>query len=366
MCGIAGFVKLHEPADAASVKTMCDLIRYRGPDDEGYYTQGGCGLGMRRLSIIDLGAGHQPISNEDGSIWVVFNGEIYNYQELRQGLREQGHVFRTESDTETLVHLYEQEGEEGVARLRGMFAYAIWDGRKQRLFLARDRFGKKPLYYAIRPEGLYFGSELKSLLAAGVPAETDQQALRLYFHLTYVPDPYTCFTTVRKLDPGCWLTYDATGKTSQGRYWKLPPPTAAVQAPFTEEEACQRLRELLDESVRLRMIADVPLGAFLSGGIDSSLIVASMAMQSAQPVQTFSVGFEEAEFNELAYAAQVARRYKTNHREIIMRPDSVKLVQTLVEHFDEPFADSAAIPTFLMSEFARTHVKVALSGDGGD
>jgi asparagine synthase (glutamine-hydrolysing) len=366
VCGIAGFVKLHEPADQAVVKAMCDLIRYRGPDDEGFYTQGGCGLGMRRLSIIDLGAGHQPISNEDGSIWVVFNGEIYNYQELRHRLREQGHVFRTESDTETLVHLYEQAGEEGVARLRGMFAYAIWDARKQRLFLARDRFGKKPLYYAVRPEGLYFGSELKSLLAAGVPAETDQEALRLYFHLNYIPDPYTCFTTVRKLDPGGWLTYDHDGATRQGRYWKLPPPTAAAHASFTEEEACQRLRDLFDESVRLRMIADVPLGAFLSGGIDSSLIVASMAMQSRQPVQTFSVGFEEAEFSELAFAAQIARRYKTNHHEITMRPDSVKLVQTLVEHFDEPFADSAAIPTFLMSEFARTHVKVALSGDGGD
>lgn len=366
VCGIAGFVKLHEPADPAVVKAMCDLIRYRGPDDEGYYTQGGCGLGMRRLSIIDLGAGHQPIANEDGSIWVVFNGEIYNYQELRRRLCEQGHVFRTESDTETLVHLYEQEGEEGVARLRGMFAYAIWDSRKQRLFLARDRFGKKPLYYAVRPEGLYFGSELKSLLAAGVPAETDQEALRLYFHLNYIPDPYTCFTTVRKLDPGCWLTYDHNGETRQGRYWKLPPPTAAPRASFTEEEACQRLRDLFDESVRLRMIADVPLGAFLSGGIDSSLIVASMAMQSPQPVQTFSVGFEEAEFSELPYAAQVARRYKTKHREIVVRPDAVALVPKLVEHFDEPFADSSAIPTFLMSEFARTHVKVALSGDGGD
>ena len=366
MCGIAGFVKLHEPAEAAAVKAMCDRIRHRGPDDEGYYTKGGCGMGMRRLSIIDLNTGHQPISNEDGSIWVVFNGEIYNYQELRRRLIGQGHKFRTESDTETLVHLYEQEGEEGVARLRGMFAYAIWDGPRQRLFLARDRFGKKPLYYAVRPEGLYFGSELKCLLTAGVPDEINEDALRLYFHLMYIPDPHTSYRAVRKLEPGSWLTYDRGGDVRQGRYWRLPPPAEGAPPSFTEEEACQRLRQLFDESVKLRMIADVPLGAFLSGGIDSSLVVASMAMQSPDPVQTFSIGFAEAAVNELPFAAHVARHYKTLHREITVRPDSVALVGKLVEHFDEPFADSAAIPTFIMSEFARSHVKVALSGDGGD
>jgi asparagine synthase (glutamine-hydrolysing) len=366
MCGIAGFVKLHEPAEAAAVKAMCDRIRYRGPDDEGYYTDGGCGMGMRRLSIIDLTTGHQPISNEDGSIWVVFNGEIYNYQELRRRLIGQGHKFRTGSDTETLVHLYEEEGEEGVAHLRGMFSYAIWDTRRQRLYLARDRFGKKPLYYAVRPEGLYFGSELKCLLTAGVPAEIDDDALRLYFQLIYIPDPHTCYRAARKLEPGCWLTYDRGGEIRQGRYWRLPPPTSGTTASFTEEEACRRIRELFDESVRLRMIADVPLGAFLSGGIDSSLIVAAMALQSPDPVQTFSVGFAEAAVSELPYAAQVARHYKTLHREITVRPDSTALVGRLVEHFDEPFADAAAIPTLIMSEFARTHVKVALSGDGGD
>jgi asparagine synthase (glutamine-hydrolysing) len=366
VCGIAGFVKLHEPAEAAAVKAMCDRIRHRGPDDQGYYTEGGCGIGMRRLSIIDLSTGHQPISNEDGSIWVVFNGEIYNYQELRRRLIGQGHQFRTASDTETLVHLYEEEGEAGVTRLRGMFAYAIWDQRKKRLYLARDRFGKKPLYYAVRPEGLYFGSELKCLLTAGVPADIDIDALRLYFQLIYVPDPHTCYRAARKLEPGCWLTYDGGGEVRRGRYWQLPPPESGAAAGFTEEEACQRIRELFDESVRLRMIADVPLGAFLSGGVDSSLVVASMARQSSDPVQTFSIGFEEAAVNELPYAAQVARHYKTSHREITVRPDSVALVGKLVEHFDEPFADAAAIPTLIMSEFARTRVKVALSGDGGD
>ena len=366
MCGIAGFLKRHEPADPSLVKAMCDRIRHRGPDDEGYYTKAGCALGMRRLSIIDLNTGHQPMCNEDASVWVVFNGEIYNYKDIRRDLIAQGHRFRTESDTEVLVHLYEEEGEAGIAKLRGMFAYAIWDARRHRILLARDRFGKKPLYYSIRPEGLYFGSELKCLLSAGVPTETDDDALRLYFHFGYIADPHTCFRAVRKLEPGCWLTYDLDGDTRQGRYWRLPPPTEAASPAFTEPEACERLRDLFDESVRLRMVADVPLGAFLSGGIDSSLIVASMAMQSSEPVQTFSVGFEEAAFNELPYAAQVARRYRTAHHEITVRPDSVSLVQRIVEHLDEPFADSSAIPTLIMSEFARTHVKVALSGDGGD
>ena len=345
---------------------MCDRIRHRGPDDEGYHLDGGCALGMRRLSIIDLNTGHQPMANEDESVWVVFNGEIYDYKSLRERLIAQGHRFRTQSDTEVLVHLYEEEGVEGVARLRGMFAYAIWDARRQRLFLARDRFGKKPIYYAALPDGFYFGSELKCLVTAGVPREVNDEALRLYFQFTYIPDPYTCFRAVRKLEAGCWLTYDAGGELRQGRYWRLPPPNGGDAAEFTEDQACERLRDLFDESVRLRMIADVPLGAFLSGGIDSSLVVASMAMQSPEPVRTFSIGFEEAEFSELPYASQVAQRYRTDHHEIVVRPDSVALVEKLVHHFDEPFADSSAIPTYIVSEFARRHVKVALSGDGGD
>ena len=365
MCGVAGYLLRDQPAGLAQVRAMCGQMRHRGPDDEGFHAQGPCAIGMRRLSVIDLATGHQPISNEDGSVWVVFNGEIYNYAEVRDFLLAKGHRFSTQSDTEVLVHLYEQEGAEGVARLRGMFSYCIWDAREQRILLVRDRFGKKPLYYAALPGGLYFASELKCLLAAGLPTEIDEEALRLYFLLGYIPDPFTAFRAARKLQPGCWLSYEGSGALQIGRYWKYPSLTE--DAPdFSEAEACERLRELLDESVRLRLIADVPLGAFLSGGIDSSLVVASMARQSSAPVKTFSIGFEEAEYNELPYARLAAKKYATEHHELIVRPDSIALTQKLVRHFDEPFADSSAIPTCLVSEFARQHVTVALSGDGGD
>jgi asparagine synthase (glutamine-hydrolysing) len=366
MCGIAGYYLREGKASVAAVRGMCDQIRHRGPDDDGYHVDGGCCIGMRRLSIIDLNTGHQPMTNEDGSIWVVFNGEIYNYQELRRDLMARGHRFATNSDTETLVHLYEEQGAEGLGRLRGMFAYAIWDARRRRIFLARDRFGKKPLYYAVLPEGLYFGSELKCLRAAGVPQEIDPEALRLFFQFTYVPEPFTCFRAVRKLPPGCWLTYDADGTVRQGRYWQFPTPVAETPPDFSEADTCARLREKFDESVRIRRIADVPLGAFLSGGIDSSSVVASMALASPEPVRTFSIGFEESAYNELEYAAMVARQYGTEHHEIVVRPDAVDLVTRLVHHFDEPFGDSSAIPTFIVSEFAARYVKVALSGDGGD
>ncbi len=366
MCGIAGFLLREGKASLCAVRAMCDQIRHRGPDDEGYHVEGGCAIGMRRLSIIDLSTGHQPMANEDGSVWVVFNGEIYNYQELRADLIAHGHRFVTNSDTETLVHLYEDQGAEGLRRLRGMFAYAIWDARQKRLFLARDRFGKKPLYYALLPEGLYFGSELKCLRAAGVPCEIDAEALRLFFQFTYIPEPRSCFRAIRKLPAGCWLSYDADGTVHQGRYWQFPTPVAETPADFSEASVCTRLREKFDESVRIRMIADVPLGAFLSGGIDSSSVVASMALASPEPVRTFSIGFEESAFNELEYAAMVARQYHTDHHEIVVRPDAVDLVSRLVRHFDEPFGDSSAIPTFIVSEFAVRHVKVALSGDGGD
>lgn len=366
MCGIAGFYLREGKAELPAVRAMCDPIRHRGPDDEGFYVADGCAIGMRRLSIIDLSTGHQPMTNEDESVWVVFNGEIYNYQELRRDLMARGHRFTTNSDTETLVHLYEHEGVEGLDRLRGMFAYAIWDARVRRLFLARDRFGKKPLYYAVLPQGLYFASELKCLRAAGVPAELDAEALRLFFQFTYIPEPLSCFRAVRKVPAGSWLTYDADGTVRQGRYWQFPAPAAETLADFSEAEVCAHLREKFDESVRIRMIADVPLGAFLSGGIDSSSVVASMARQSSEPVRTFSIGFEESAFNELEYAAMVARAYRTDHHEIVVRPDAVDLVGRLVRHFDEPFGDSSAIPTFIVSEFAVRHVKVALSGDGGD
>jgi len=366
MCGIVGYYLRTRAADLSGVRAMCDQIRHRGPDDEGFHVEGGCAIGMRRLSIIDITTGHQPISNEDGSVWVVFNGEIYNYGELRTSLEQRGHRFKTHSDTETLVHLYEEEGEESLKRLRGMFAIALWDARRGRLMLARDRFGKKPLYVAVQPEGIYFGSELKCLSVLGVPGQIDPEALRLYFQFSYIPDPRTPYRNVEKLEPGGWLTYDQDGTVRRGRYWKLPAPAEDAPQGITEAEMRERLRETFDESVRLRMVADVPLGAFLSGGIDSGSVVASMSMQSEAPVKTFSIGFEEAAFNELDDARRVAEKYHTEHHEIVVRPDSVDLISRLARHFDEPFGDSSAIPTFLVSEFAARHVKVALSGDGGD
>ena len=366
MCGIAGYFSRDNQARQAVVQAMCDVIRHRGPDDEGFHVEGPCAIGMRRLSIIDLATGHQPISNEDGSVWVVFNGEIYDYKALREQLIAHGHQFRTHSDTEVLVHLYEQEGVAGLHRLRGMFAFCIWDAKRRKLLLVRDRFGKKPLYYADLANGFYFGSELKCLRAANVPLELDPEALRLYFQFTNIPDPFSIYRSIRKLSPGCWLEYSADGSIRQGRYWQYPAPATETPAGFSVDETCQQIRDKFDESVRIRMIADVPLGAFLSGGIDSSSVVASMALQSEEPVKTFSIGFKEAAFNELPFAAAVAKQYKTEHHEIVVEPDSVALTEKLVRQFDEPFADSSAIPTYIVSEFAAQHVKVSLSGDGGD
>jgi asparagine synthase (glutamine-hydrolysing) len=365
MCGIAGFVLRSGQAQLQTVTEMCRRITHRGPDDEGFHVDGPCAIGMRRLSIIDLNTGHQPIANEDRSMWIVFNGEIYNYQSLRNDLLTRGHKFTTATDTEVLLHLYEEEGVKGLGKLRGMFAFAIWDARARRLLLVRDRFGKKPLYYAQTPTGLYFASELKSLKLPGVPLDIDRDALKLYFQFRYIPDPFTAFKSIRRLPAGSWLTCDENGQMEMGRYWRLPPP-ATDAAPASERDLAKEVRRVFDESVKLRMIADVPLGAFLSGGLDSSSVVASMALQSKEPVKTFSIGFEESEFNELPYAALVANQYDTDHHEIVVRPNSVDLIQKLVHHFDEPFADSAAIPTYIVSQFAAQHVKVALTGDGGD
>ena len=254
MCGIAGYFLRGAEARLATVRAMCDQIRHRGPDDEGFHVDGPCAIGMRRLSIIDLSTGHQPISNEDGSIWIVFNGEIYSYQELRRDLIAKGHQFRTNSDTETIVHLYEEEGTAGIARLRGMFAFAIWDARKRKLLLARDRFGKKPLYYSVRPNGVFFGSELKCLRTAGVPLDIDQEALKLYFRFSYIPDPFSAYKGVRKLPAAGWMTIDASGRTEHGRYWRLPEPAAEPEPGFTREAAMKTVREVFDESVRIRMI----------------------------------------------------------------------------------------------------------------
>lgn len=366
MCGIAGFLLRDGTAQEPLAEWMCDRIRHRGPDDHGVYTDGPCAIGMRRLSIIDLSTGHQPVPNEDHSIWIVFNGEIYNHHELRQRLIGQGHQFRTRSDTEVVIHLYEQEGPEGISLLRGMFAYCIWDSRRGEILLARDRFGKKPLYYADTPSGFYFGSELKCLRLDGVPLELDQEALRLYFLLGYIPDPYSPYRAIRKLMPGSWLRVGRQGKIAGGQYWKLPEFVGRQAPGLSRADTIAGIRQTFDEAVRIRMEADVPLGAFLSGGIDSSLVVASMALQSPEPVRTFSIGFEESGFNELPYARLVAEQYKTQHHEIIVQPDAIALVNKLVAHFDEPFADSSAIPTYIVSEFAARHVKVALSGDGGD
>ncbi len=366
MCGIAGQFRIGGLAGLEEIRAMCDQIRHRGPDDAGYHVDGACGIGMRRLSIIDLNSGHQPISNEDGSIWVVFNGEIYNYQDLRQDLLRRGHHFKTNSDTETLIHLYEEWGVEGISKLRGMFAYAIWDARDRSLLLVRDRFGKKPLYYATLPEGLFFGSELKCLRTAGVPLDVDAEAIRLYLQFCYIPDPWSPYRAIRKLPAGSWMRYHADGRFEQGRYWTLPAPAEKTKPELDEESAARQVREVFDESVRLRMIADVPLGAFLSGGIDSSSVVASMALQSKEPVKTFSIGFEEASFNELPYAAAVATQYGTQHREILVRPDSIALMSKMARMCDEPFGDEACIPTYIVSEFAAREVKVVLTGDGGD
>jgi len=366
MCGIAGYLHFGQTACLETLRAMCNSIRHRGPDDEGYHLDGSCAIGMRRLSIIDLATGHQPLSNEDGSVWIVFNGEIYNYRELRRNLAAAGHRFATHSDTETVVHLYEQEGVKALDKLRGMFALAIWDARNRKILLARDRFGEKPLYYATLPGGLFFASELRALRVAGVPTDLDCQALRLYFQFAYIPDPYSVFRTVRKLPPASWIQCDDSGRLTQGRYWTLPRPAEQPAAGMNEAQARVRLRTAFDEAVEAQMAADVPLGAFLSGGIDSSSVVASMALQSSTPVKTFSIGFEEAAYNELDYARLVAEKYRTDHHEILVKPDSAALATRLVKHFGEPFADSSAIPTYIVSEFAAGHVKVVLSGDGGD
>lgn len=366
MCGIAGYLPKSGTPDPSVVHAMCVAMRHRGPDDEGIHTERNCGIGMRRLSIIDLSTGHQPISNEDQTVWVVFNGEIYNYQGLRESLRGQGHSFATNSDTETLVHLHEAEGVAGISRLRGMFAYAIWDRTAQTLTLARDGFGKKPLYYAQTNDGFYFASELKCLSAVTGPFDVDEDALRLYLQFGYIPDPWTPFRQVRKVPAGSWLQVSPGGAIREGRHWRVPEPVEEAAPGFSRQDAIEEIRRVFDESVKLRMIADVPLGAFLSGGIDSSLVVATMARQSSAPIRTFSIGWKEQEFNELPYAALTAQRFGAEHHEMIVHPDALDLVPRLVDHLDEPFADSSIIPTFLVSQFAAQHVKVALSGDGGD
>jgi asparagine synthase (glutamine-hydrolysing) len=353
------------PGRAEVLDRMCRVIRHRGPDDQGTLVRGVVALGMRRLSIIDLSGGHQPISGCDSSVTVVFNGEIYNYRELQKELERRGHRFHTHSDTESIVHAYEEYGAGCVEHLRGMFGFALWDERKRELFIARDRAGKKPLYYTLTPTGtLVFGSELKSLLEhPEVERELDVEALDAYLTFGYVPDPLSIFRGIRKLPPGHHLTYK-DGEVRVREYWDFPFEPDTVQR--TEEDYLEELRALLDESVRVRLVADVPLGAFLSGGVDSSAVVGFMSRHTAQPVKTFSIGFHEDSYSELKYARLAAKHFATDHHEFIVTPDICHIVDELAWHFDEPFADSSAIPTYMVSKLAREHVKVVLSGDGGD
>ncbi len=366
MCGIAGVVSATRESDIseALVRHMCDQIVHRGPDDEGLYVADGSGLGMRRLSIIDLSGGHQPVFNEDHSAWIVFNGEIYNFPELRPELEKHGHRFYTKSDTEVIIHLYEEMGAECVQKLRGMFGLAIYDRTKRKLVLARDRLGKKPLHYALLKDKLYFGSEIKSILAVAPElAEVNAQGLLEYLYYGYVPDPITAFTGIQKLPPGHLLEFE-NGKIQIRQYWDLPKYN--THTPKSEEECLEELEHRLLEATRIRLISDVPLGAFLSGGTDSSTVVALMARASSAPVKTFSIGFTKADFNEAEYARMVARKFGTEHHEMILEPNVVETVEHLTSSLEEPFGDSSMLPTYYVSQMARQHVTVALSGDGGD
>jgi asparagine synthase (glutamine-hydrolysing) len=353
-------------ADLEAVQRMNARLTHRGPDSEGSFHNGGVALAMRRLSIIDLEHGDQPISSEDGGVTVVQNGEIYNYRELRAELERAGHRFRTASDTEVLVHLYEQHGEGFVERLRGMFAIALWDARERRLLLARDRFGIKPLYYRLAGGTLSFASELKALIEQpGFSRAIDPRAVAAYLAFNSIPAPLTIFAEARKLPPGT-LALWRDGELTQTRYARPAPAAAGEVRRRPAGELAEQLRETLRDSIRAHLVADVPVGVLLSGGVDSAGIVALAAGEQAEPLKTFSVGFEEASFDELERARLVAGRYGTDHHEIVLRPDAVELFPKLVEAFDEPFGDSSALPTYLVSELAAGEVKVALSGEGGD
>src|SRR5438477_5922715 len=365
MCGIAGIIgQADELVDAADVRRMCKTIIHRGPDDEGIYAVGPIGLGMRRLSIIDLAGGRQPVHNEDKSIWVVFNGEIYNFPDLRRELEARGHNFYTHTDTEVIVHLYEELGADCIKKLRGMFAIALYDSRKQKLLLARDRLGKKPLYYAVHHGRLLFGSEIKALLAVAPElAEVNLEALLQFFYFAYIPDPYSAFQRIAKLPPGHLAEYK-DGEIRVREYWDIP--SYGNNDPGSEEACLEELESRLEEAVRIRLISDVPLGALLSGGVDSSIVVALMARASTRAVKTFSIGFRHQQFNESKYARMVAERFSTEHHELIVDPnieDSLAYLATLLE---EPFGDSSMLPTYHVCRMARQKVTVALSGDGGD
>ena len=376
MCGITGSIWLNEASavDETRLRQMTDAITHRGPDDDGHWFdpchrdgQGrphGIALGFRRLSIIDVQGAAQPMSNEDGSVRMVFNGEIFNYKTLRRRLEGSGHHFGTDGDGESIVHLYEDIGTDCFAEFNGMFAIAIWDARRSRLVLARDRIGQKPLYYAADGNRIVFGSELKSLAAVpGVCTEIDPAAIDEFLTYQYVPHPGTIWKRVHKLPPGHFAVYEK-GRLTVQRYWNFDP---ALEVPISHDQAVERLRELLTDSVRLRLQSDVPLGSFLSGGIDSSLITAiAQKINGDTPIRTFSIGFPIADFDETEYAPQVAKHLGTDHRRFEVQPSGVEIIDKLVWHYDEPFGDSSAVPTWYLSELTRREVTVALSGDGGD
>jgi asparagine synthase (glutamine-hydrolysing) len=387
VCGIAGIV--HRDPDApvspALLERMACALAHRGPDDQGLFINGGVGLAHRRLSVIDLAGGHEPIFNEDRSAAIVFNGEAYNFLDLRPGLEAAGHRFTTRTDAEVVLHLWEEEGEAFVRRLRGMFAFAIWDARRRTLLLARDRLGKKPLYYALEPDRLLFASELKAILQdPGVSRDIDPQAVDLFFTYLYVPSPWSILKAVRKLPPASLLLW-RDGRARVTTYWEPPfgeaagsqPSAVSGQQPSESDPDARRLspdvraiaaalRERLAESVRLRLVSDVPLGAFLSGGLDSSLVVALMSQASNRPVITNTIGFTNREYDERSFARLVAERYRTDHHEFVVDPRAVEVVQDLAWFYDEPFGDSSAVPTYYAAKMARETVTVALSGDGGD
>jgi asparagine synthase (glutamine-hydrolysing) len=369
MCGVCGIVSLDGvPVQQPLLEEMNTTLVHRGPDSGGMHVNGRAGIAARRLAIIDLAGGDQPISNEDGSIHVVQNGELYNYRELRRELQDRGHRFKTRSDTEVLVHLYEEHGPAFAERLRGMFAVALWDSRRERLVLARDPFGIKPLYYRVQGGAVAFASELKALLRLpGFSREIDLDALDAFLAFGFVPTPLTIFSEVKKLAPGHMLVWqrDSGHAVAIQRYATRTGHSGELRSESADELA-EELRARLRDSVRAHLIADVPVGVFLSGGVDSSTIVALAAELSSGPVQTFTIGFEEPHFDERSGARLVAQRYATDHHEVVLRPDAVSLLPRMAEVFDEPFADHSAIPTYLVSELARQHVKVALSGEGGD
>jgi len=368
MCGIYGIVRLDGGlADPALLPAMGRAIVHRGPDDEGHYADGPSAIGMRRLSIIDLAGGHQPMSNDDGTLWLVCNGEIYNFRELRRELERFGHRFKTASDSEVILHSYAQYGDDFIDRLNGMFGFALWDAGRRRLIIGRDRLGIKPIYLFRDARRLAFASEAKALLTLpGVAADIDPAALYSYLNLGYVAAPLSIFRGFHKLPPASMLVVEA-GRVTEHRYWRI---SSAIDGATGEDDWVQRVRARLNESVRMQMVSDVPIGAFLSGGIDSSTVVGFMAAHSDQPIRTYAIGFEgtaaDEYYNELPYARRVADLFRTEHHEIVVRPDVVTLLPRLLWHMDEPLCDTAFLTTFLVSEFARRDVKVILSGVGGD